>query len=175
MFCFLCLGDLKPTAETAAVNPCSSAESTPRVQTFRGMPVQSIKSQSVRGQDFELWSITTCVIISLSLTWFPLLSNHSWYRFLVSIFVMVQVVCFFILYIFSLLWADILSHCPVLPDFAQVYAFIGSVFDPNVTGHLQNLKQMDPIDVETVCVLSNTCLFNFASSFKCCCIGDNYV
>jgi hypothetical protein len=39
----------------------------------------------------------------------------------------------------------------VLPDFAQVYGFIGSVFDPNVTGHLHNLKKMDPIDVETVC------------------------
>ncbi|EOY23326.1 Homeodomain-like superfamily protein isoform 8, partial [Theobroma cacao] len=38
----------------------------------------------------------------------------------------------------------------VLPDFAQVYSFIGSIFDPNVTGHLQKLKKMDPIDVETV-------------------------
>lgn len=45
-------------------------------------------------------------------------------------------------------------HLPVfnavLPDFGQVYSFIGSVFDPNVTGHLQKLKRMDPIDVETV-------------------------
>jgi hypothetical protein len=39
----------------------------------------------------------------------------------------------------------------VLPDFAQVYRFIGSVFDPNATGHLQKLKTMDPLDVETVC------------------------
>ncbi|KAK4786589.1 hypothetical protein SAY86_010422 [Trapa natans] len=39
----------------------------------------------------------------------------------------------------------------VLPDFAQVYYFIGSVFDPEVTDHLQKLKKMDPIDVETVC------------------------
>ena len=38
----------------------------------------------------------------------------------------------------------------VLPDFAQVYGFIGSVFDPNTSGHLQKLKKMDPIDVETV-------------------------
>lgn len=44
----------------------------------------------------------------------------------------------------------------VLPDFAQVYSFIGSVFDPNVTGHLQKLKKMDPIDIETVCSLSLT-------------------
>jgi len=48
----------------------------------------------------------------------------------------------------------------VLPDFAQVYGFIGSVFDPNVTGHLHNLKKMDPIDVETVC--SWTLLFFFS-------------
>uniref|UniRef100_A0A0V0I9A8 Putative ovule protein n=1 Tax=Solanum chacoense TaxID=4108 RepID=A0A0V0I9A8_SOLCH len=41
----------------------------------------------------------------------------------------------------------------VLPDFAQVYNFIGSVFDPAVTGHLQKLKKMDRIDVETVYTL----------------------
>ena len=38
-----------------------------------------------------------------------------------------------------------------MPDFAQVYGFIGSVFDPNSTGHLQRLKQMDQINLETVC------------------------
>lgn len=38
----------------------------------------------------------------------------------------------------------------VLPDFAQVYSFIGSVFDPYASNHLQKLKKMDPIDVETV-------------------------
>lgn len=50
----------------------------------------------------------------------------------------------------------------VLPDFAQVYSFIGSVFDPNEAGHLQKLKGMDPIDVETVYPFvyfkSNLCL-----------------
>nr|DAD47238.1 TPA_asm: hypothetical protein HUJ06_017175 [Nelumbo nucifera] len=40
-----------------------------------------------------------------------------------------------------------------MPDFAQVYSFIGSVFDPKTSGHLQKLKEMDPIDVETVCLL----------------------
>lgn len=45
----------------------------------------------------------------------------------------------------------------VLPDFTQVYRFIGSVFDPNVTGHLQKLKKMDPLDVETVCVCVISC------------------
>lgn len=43
---------------------------------------------------------------------------------------------------------------PVLPDFAQVYGFIGSVFDPTTVGHVQRLKKMDPIDVETVCSLT---------------------
>ena len=38
----------------------------------------------------------------------------------------------------------------VMPDFAQVYNFIGSVFDPNSSDHLQKLKTMDPINVETV-------------------------
>ncbi|KAJ6369439.1 hypothetical protein OIU76_027794 [Salix suchowensis] len=51
----------------------------------------------------------------------------------------------------------------VLPDFAQVYGFIGSVFDPNVTGHLQQLKKMDPIDVETVLLLMRNLAINLTS------------
>ncbi|KAL2527353.1 Protein REVEILLE 6 [Abeliophyllum distichum] len=51
----------------------------------------------------------------------------------------------------------------VLPDFAQVYNFIGSVFDPNVTGHLQKLKNMDPIDIETVLLLMRNLSINLAS------------
>ncbi|KAJ8773213.1 hypothetical protein K2173_028390 [Erythroxylum novogranatense] len=51
----------------------------------------------------------------------------------------------------------------VLPDFAQVYNFIGSVFDPNVTGHLQKLKKMDPIDVETVLLLMRNLSVNLTS------------
>lgn len=43
----------------------------------------------------------------------------------------------------------------VMPDFAQVYNFIGSVFDPNSTNHLQRLKRMDPINVETKRLLSS--------------------
>jgi len=38
-----------------------------------------------------------------------------------------------------------------MPDFAQVYSFIGSVFDPSASDHLQRLKRMDPINIETVC------------------------
>ncbi|GFZ06443.1 homeodomain-like superfamily protein [Actinidia rufa] len=44
---------------------------------------------------------------------------------------------------------------PVLPDFAHVYSFIGSVFDPNASSHLHKLKKMDPIDVETRRLLSS--------------------
>ncbi|CAM8959189.1 unnamed protein product [Rhodiola kirilowii] len=92
-------GFLKSAAETTAKNPCSSAESTPRVQSVSRAPVQANKTQSVR----------------------------------------------------------------VLPDFAQVYGFIGSVFDPNASGHLQNLKQMDPIDVETVLLLMRNLSINLTS------------
>ncbi|XP_039046038.1 protein REVEILLE 6-like [Hibiscus syriacus] len=53
------------------------------------------------------------------------------------------------------------GHAPrVLPDFAQIYSFIGSVFDPNTIGHLQKLKKMDPIDVETVCFFLQCQLYN---------------
>ncbi|EEF49049.1 protein REVEILLE 6 [Ricinus communis] len=52
----------------------------------------------------------------------------------------------------------------VLPDFVQVYSFIGSVFDPNATGHLQRLKKMDPIDVETVLLLMRNLSVNLTSS-----------
>ena len=53
-----------------------------------------------------------------------------------------------------------------MPDFAQVYNFIGSVFDPNSSDHLQKLKTMDPINVETVwsvtsCSVSSSWLFYF--------------
>ncbi|KAJ7974137.1 protein REVEILLE 6 isoform X1 [Quillaja saponaria] len=51
----------------------------------------------------------------------------------------------------------------VLPDFAQVYGFIGSVFDPNSTGHLQKLKKMDPIDMETVLLLMRNLSINLTS------------
>ncbi|XVE61765.1 hypothetical protein DITRI_Ditri06bG0066100 [Diplodiscus trichospermus] len=37
-----------------------------------------------------------------------------------------------------------------IPDFAEVYSFIGSVFDPDAQGHVQKLKEMDPISFETV-------------------------
>ncbi|RYR23911.1 protein REVEILLE 5 isoform X1 [Arachis ipaensis] len=51
----------------------------------------------------------------------------------------------------------------VMPDFAQVYSFIGSVFDPNSTNHLQRLKQMDPINMETVLLLMRNLSMNLMS------------
>ncbi|KAK4794027.1 hypothetical protein SAY86_012021 [Trapa natans] len=51
----------------------------------------------------------------------------------------------------------------VLPDFAQVYYFIGSIFDPEITGHLQKLKKMDPIDVKTVLLLMRNLSINITS------------
>ncbi|CAL5351190.1 unnamed protein product [Camellia sinensis] len=35
-----------------------------------------------------------------------------------------------------------------IPDFAEVYRFMGSVFDPDTQGHVQKLKEMDPINFE---------------------------
>ncbi|XP_028769327.1 protein REVEILLE 6 isoform X3 [Neltuma alba] len=51
----------------------------------------------------------------------------------------------------------------VMPDFAQIYRFIGSVFDPNATDHLQRLKKMDPINVETVLLLMRNLSINLTS------------
>ncbi|MBA0769358.1 hypothetical protein Gotri_018097, partial [Gossypium trilobum] len=51
----------------------------------------------------------------------------------------------------------------VVPDFSQVYTFLGSVFDPGASGHLQILKQMDPINVETVVLLMRNLATNLKS------------
>ncbi|KAK3220248.1 hypothetical protein Dsin_014218 [Dipteronia sinensis] len=51
----------------------------------------------------------------------------------------------------------------VLPDFSQVYSFIGSVFDPNASSHMQKLEKMDPIDVETVLLLMRNLSINLTS------------
>ncbi|XP_008794785.2 protein REVEILLE 5-like isoform X2 [Phoenix dactylifera] len=58
------------------------------------------------------------------------------------------------------------NHVPslrVMPDFTQVYSFLGSVFDPNTSGHLKQLKEMDPIDVETVLLLMKNLSINLIS------------
>ncbi|KAK3131053.1 hypothetical protein QOZ80_6BG0501410 [Eleusine coracana subsp. coracana] len=50
-----------------------------------------------------------------------------------------------------------------MPDFARVYSFLGSIFDPDTSGHLQRLKAMDPIDVETVLLLMRNLSTNLTS------------
>ncbi|OVA13944.1 SANT/Myb domain [Macleaya cordata] len=50
-----------------------------------------------------------------------------------------------------------------IPDFTQVYSFIGSIFDPNTSDHLQKLKEMDPIDVDTVMLLMRNLSVNLSS------------
>ncbi|PIA38708.1 hypothetical protein AQUCO_02700135v1 [Aquilegia coerulea] len=51
--------------------------------------------------------------------------------------------------------SSILSDMPQqgMPDFAEVYNFIGSIFDLDKKGHLQKLKKMDQINLETVSFL----------------------
>ncbi|KAK7345610.1 hypothetical protein VNO77_16217 [Canavalia gladiata] len=50
-----------------------------------------------------------------------------------------------------------------LPDFAEVYSFIGSVFDPDSNDHVQKLKEMDPINFETVLLLMRNLTVNLTS------------
>ncbi|OVA18187.1 SANT/Myb domain [Macleaya cordata] len=50
-----------------------------------------------------------------------------------------------------------------IPDFAEVYGFIGSVFDPDTNGHMQKLKEMDPINFETVLLLMRNLTLNLSS------------
>ncbi|CAI9768879.1 unnamed protein product [Fraxinus pennsylvanica] len=50
-----------------------------------------------------------------------------------------------------------------MPDFAQVYSFIGSVFDPNASDHLERLKKMDQINVETAVMLMKNLSINLMS------------
>ncbi|RYR72946.1 hypothetical protein Ahy_A02g007174 isoform B [Arachis hypogaea] len=50
-----------------------------------------------------------------------------------------------------------------LPDFAEVYSFIGSVFDPDTNNHVEKLKEMDPINFETVLLLMRNLTVNLSS------------
>lgn len=45
-----------------------------------------------------------------------------------------------------------------IPDFAEVYGFIGSVFDPDSKEHVNKLKEMDPINFETVSLRICNCV-----------------
>ncbi|KAI3793653.1 hypothetical protein L1987_36273 [Smallanthus sonchifolius] len=50
-----------------------------------------------------------------------------------------------------------------IPNFSEVYSFIGSVFDPESKGHVQKLKEMDPINFETVLLLMRNLTVNLSS------------
>ncbi|KAJ4885927.1 Protein REVEILLE 8 [Raphanus sativus] len=51
-----------------------------------------------------------------------------------------------------------------VPDFAEVYSFIGSVFDPKTRlDHVEKLKQMDPINFETVLLLMRNLIVNLSN------------
>ncbi|KAL0719761.1 hypothetical protein Bca4012_069085 [Brassica carinata] len=56
---------------------------------------------------------------------------------------------------------------PVLhgvPDFAEVYSFIGSVFDPESRlDHVEKLKEMDPLNFETVLLLMRNLTVNLSN------------
>ncbi|KAF9596958.1 hypothetical protein IFM89_014602 [Coptis chinensis] len=52
---------------------------------------------------------------------------------------------------------------PGMPDFAEVYNFIGSIFDPDTEGHFQKLEEMDPINLRTVLLLMRNLTINLSS------------
>ncbi|TKY45552.1 REVEILLE 8 [Spatholobus suberectus] len=55
------------------------------------------------------------------------------------------------------------KQAQVLHDFAEVYSFIGGAFDPETKGHVQKLKEMDPINFETVLLLMKNLTVNLSS------------
>uniref|UniRef100_A0A6N2NK76 Uncharacterized protein n=1 Tax=Salix viminalis TaxID=40686 RepID=A0A6N2NK76_SALVM len=50
-----------------------------------------------------------------------------------------------------------------IPDFGEVYSFIGSVFDMETKGHVKKLNEMDPINFETVLLLMRNLTVNLSS------------
>ncbi|KZV37410.1 protein REVEILLE 3 [Dorcoceras hygrometricum] len=60
-------------------------------------------------------------------------------------------------------WMETEHLSRVMPDFAQVYEFIGSVFDNSASDHLARLKKMDPINVQTVTTLMKNLAINLVS------------
>lgn len=63
----------------------------------------------------------------------------------------------------STLQHPVVSASRGLPDFAQVYSFIGSVFDPAMDSHLKRMREMAPIDRETVLLLMRNLSINLSS------------
>ena len=48
-----------------------------------------------------------------------------------------------------------LSFLSAMPDFTEVYSFLGGVFDPSTDGHLEKMQEMAPIDRETVSIFTD--------------------
>jgi len=49
------------------------------------------------------------------------------------------------------------------PNFAKIYSFLGSLFDPSATNHAETLNEMSPIDRETVQLLMHNLALNLAN------------
>lgn len=70
---------------------------------------------------------------------------------------------FSISYLCGIKFTTVSIAAAALPDFAQVYSFIGSIFDPCARDHLEELKKMDPINIETVLMLMKNLVVNLVS------------
>lgn len=51
----------------------------------------------------------------------------------------------------------------VTPDFVEIYTFLGDVFDHNMTDHFQKLKEMAPINRETILLLMRNLSLNLSN------------
>jgi len=49
------------------------------------------------------------------------------------------------------------------PDFAKIYTFLGSLFDPTSVGHEETLNAMNPVDRETIQFLMHNLAINLAN------------
>jgi len=56
------------------------------------------------------------------------------------------------------------AHPDAVPEFAKVYSFLGSLFDPSTTGHIEELEKMTPVNKEIVQKLMQNLATNLSSS-----------
>lgn len=56
------------------------------------------------------------------------------------------------------------SECP--PRFSKVYSFLGSLFDPSTTGHLDELEKMSQVDREIIQILMRNLASNLEEHIK---------
>jgi len=55
------------------------------------------------------------------------------------------------------------SNSTQVPNFAKIYAFLGSLFDPSTSNHMEALEEMSPLDKETVQLLMHNLAINLAN------------